>query len=72
MGSVFQAFSKSKYALFVSIGRQLIVLVPAAWLLAKTGIVTNVWWAFPIAELMSLTITLIYFFRIRRKIINQL
>lgn len=72
MGSVFQAFSKSKYALVVSVGRQLVVLIPAAWLLAKTGVVANVWWAFPIAELMSLTITVILFIRVKKKIINVL
>ena len=72
MGSVFQAFSKSKYALGVSIGRQLVVLVPVAWLLAQTGVVRNVWFAFPIAELMSLTITLFFFIRIKKKIINTL
>ena len=62
MGSIFQAFSRSIYSLIISVGRQLIVLIPAAWLLAQTGEVTNVWWAFPIAELVSLFLSL-YFFR---------
>jgi Na+-driven multidrug efflux pump len=54
MGSIFQAFSRSFYSLFVSIGRQLVVLLPAAWLLSRTGDVNMVWWSFPIAEIMSL------------------
>ncbi|MBO6107970.1 MAG: MATE family efflux transporter [Eubacterium sp.] len=61
MGSVFQAFSKSIYSLFVSIGRQLVVLIPAAWLLSLTGDVTNVWWAFPIAEGISLLLSCVFF-----------
>ncbi|RKM59455.1 MATE family efflux transporter [Butyrivibrio sp. CB08] len=62
MGSIFQAFSKSFYSLIVSIGRQLVVLIPVAWLFSKTGNVNMVWWAFPIAELMSLALSS-YFFR---------
>ena len=53
-GSACQALDRSLFSLFVSILRQLVALVPAAWLLSKTGVVTNVWWAFPIAEIMSL------------------
>ena len=62
MGSIFQAFSRSFYSLFVSIGRQLVVLLPVAWLLSRTGTVTMVWWAFPIAEVIS-GILSVYFFR---------
>ena len=72
LGSMFQAFSKSKYSLVISIGRQLVVLIPAAWLLAQTGQVQNVWWAFPIAEIMSLTLSFCYYKRINRKIISTL
>lgn len=62
MGSIFQAFSKSYYSLIVSVGRQLVVLIPVAYLLSKFGNVALVWWAFPIAELASLVIS-VYFFR---------
>ena len=61
MGSIFQAFSKSFYSLIVSVGRQLVVLIPAAWLLAQTGVLANVWWAFPIAEIASLCLSSFYF-----------
>ena len=53
-GSVFQALGNATYSLIVSIARQLLVLIPAAYLLSLTGDVNNVWWAFPIAEIMSL------------------
>ena len=62
MGSIFQAFAKSQYSLIVSIARQLVVLIPAAWLLAQTGNVTNVWWCFLIAESVSAVFST-YFFR---------
>jgi putative MATE family efflux protein len=62
LGSIFQAFSQSIYSLIISIGRQLVILIPAAWLLSKTGNVNNVWWAFLIAETASLILSL-YFFR---------
>ena len=62
MGSIFQAFSKSLYSLIISVGRQLVVLIPVAWLFSKTGVIDLVWWAFPFAELMSLVLSS-YFFR---------
>ena len=70
LGSVFQAFAKSYYSLVVSLGRQLVVLIPVAWILAQFGNVNLVWLAFPIAEIVSLIITLIYFRRIKRNIID--
>ena len=72
LGSVFQAFAKSHYSLVVSLGRQLVVLIPAAWLLSLLGNINYVWFAFPIAEIVSLTITFIYFRRIKKNIIDTL
>ena len=51
------------YATITSICRQLVVLLPAAWLLSLSGEVTRVWWAWPIAESMGLTMTLFLFLR---------
>lgn len=59
-GSVFQALGNGTYSLIVSVARQLIVLVPAAYLLSLTGNVDNVWWSFPIAEIMSLALSVIF------------
>ena len=72
LGSVFQAFSKSFYSLFVSLGRQIIVLIPAAYLLSQTGRVNNVWWSFLIAEVFSLLLSLSFFRRIYRTDIRPL
>ena len=72
MGSIFQAFAKSKYSLMISIGRQLVVLIPAAWMLAQSGELNYVWFAFPIAEIASLLLSLFFFRRINRKIVDQL
>ena len=69
LGSTFQALGTGIYATIVSLCRQLVVLLPAAWLLSLSGVVTRVWWAWPIAESMGLTMTLILFLRnYRRKI----
>ena len=62
LSSVFQAFAQSIYSLIISVMRQLVVLIPAAWLLAQTGNVNNVWWSFFIAEIISF-IASIYFFK---------
>ncbi len=59
-GSVCQAIGNPFYSLVVSVCRQLVVLLPAAWLLSKTGRLELVWWAFPIAELCSLTLSSIF------------
>ena len=72
MGSIFQAFAKSIYSLFVSVGRQLVVLIPAAWLLSLTGEVTNIWWAFVIAEGASLILSTFYFRKLYRSTVKTL
>ncbi len=71
-GSIFQAFSQSIYSLIISLGRQLVVLLPAAWLLSKTGVVTNVWWAFPIAEGVSVVLSFIFFRKIYGSVVKPL
>lgn len=71
-GSVFQALGNGVYSMIVSIARQLVVLLPAAYLLSLTGNVNNVWWAFPIAEMMSGVISLFFLFRIYHKVIKHI
>lgn len=53
-GTVFQALGRSMYSLIVAVARQLVVLLPLAFLFSLTGRLELVWWAFPIAEIMSL------------------
>lgn len=71
-GSVFQALGNGVYSMVVSIARQLVVLLPAAYLLARLGNVNYVWWAFPIAELMSLVLSAYFLFRIYHMIIKNI
>ena len=71
-GSVFQAMGRSIYSMFVSMARQLVVLLPAAYILAGFGEVNFVWWAFPIAELMSLVMTVYFMIRIYQTVIRDL
>ena len=59
-GSVCQAIGNPLYSMVVSVCRQLVVLLPAAWLLARTGRLELVWWAFPIAEIASVTLSSIF------------
>ena len=72
MGSIIQAFSQSYYSLIVSIGRQLVVLIPVAYLLSMIGDVTLVWWAFPIAELVSLVLSVIFFRRLYARTVQNM
>ena len=71
-GAVFQALGKAVYSMINSIMRQLVVLLPVAFVLALTGNVNNVWWAIPIAEVMSGLVTFIFYIRIKSKIINKI
>lgn len=67
MSVVFQAVGNGFYSMLLSLARQLIVLVPVAWVLAKvTGEVTAVWWALPIAEVFALVLCVIFFRRTYR------
>lgn len=71
-GTVFQALGKAVFSMIVSIMRQLIILVPAAYILSKLGGLHAVWWSFPIAEIVSLTVSLFFLFRIYRTIISTI
>ena len=68
----FQALGNGIYSTIVSICRQMLVLLPAAYLLSLTGQVNAVWLSYPIAEVVSGTVTLILFRRIYRQKIAPL
>ncbi len=72
LGASFQALGNGIYSTIVSLCRQLVILLPAAYLLSLSGEVTHVWWAFPIAEVFSLIITLLLYLRIYRKKVKPL
>ncbi len=71
-GSMFQALGTSVYSMITSIMRQIVVLIPAAILLAQLGNVDYVWWSFPIAEVMSAAATTFFFNRIYKNIISRI
>lgn len=71
-GTVFQALGKAIFSMVVSIMRQLVVLIPAAYLLAKFGGLYMVWWSFPIAEIMSFIVSTAFFIRIWRTVIKDI
>lgn len=62
-----QALGKSMYSLIVSVGRQLVVLVPIAFLLSLSGNVDIVWLAFPIAEIISLVLCIVFLIKVFKK-----
>jgi putative MATE family efflux protein len=72
LGSTFQALGTGIYSTIVSLVRQLVMLLPAAWLLSRLGDVNLVWWAWPIAETSGLTMTLFFFLRNYRQRIKPL
>jgi len=76
MGGSFQATGKSVYSMIVSFVRQLIFLIPAAFVLALIGREAGnshlVWWSYPLAEIVSLIISLIFFSRLRKKVLSAL
>ena len=72
LGASFQALGNGMYSTITSLLRQMVALLPAAFLLSLSGNVNLVWWAFPIAEVVSLSATLFFFARIYRKKIKPL
>ena len=71
-GSVFQAMGRGVYSMINSIMRQLVVLLPSAWLLSKTGVLNNVWWSFDIAEVMSFACSLFFYLKLKREVIDRI
>ena len=76
LGSSFQALGKSMYSMVTSIVRQLVFLIPIAYVLARYGASVGnsdlVWWCYPLAEIFSLTLTLVFFSRMYKTIIVPL
>lgn len=71
-GSLFQALGNGVYSMINSICRQLVVLVPAAYLLSLIGNVNYVWFAFPIAEMAAMLLTIIFFKKVYSRVIKPL
>lgn len=73
LGSVFQSLGFGVYSMIVSLARQLFVLAPAAWILARIGQQSGndllVWFSFPVAEIVSAAVTLLLFTRLYKNVI---
>ena len=72
MISTLQALSKGIYSMIVSFSRQIIVLLPAAYILSKCLGLRAIWWSFPIAEIVSLTLCALFLAKTYRQMIKPL
>ena len=73
LSTVFQALGRGTYSMIMSISRQLVILLPAAWLIARlTNDAKAVWGCFPIAELAALLICLFYYRKCDREMLSKL
>lgn len=70
--TIFQAVGKGAYSLIISVLRQLVVIMPVAYMMAQTGVLSNVWYAFPIAEVFSFVASVLLFFLLYKKVIKNL
>lgn len=71
LGTMFQSLGQAIFSAIISLCRQLVVLLPCAFVLAKVGGLGMIWFCFPIAELVSLILTLIFFTKIYREVVLQ-
>ncbi len=72
LSSVFQALGHAFRSMLVSIARQIVIILPAAYLLSLTGRVSAVWWSFPIAEVASVIMSLAFYIDLRKKLIDRI
>ena len=72
VGSIFQALGNGVYSLIISATRQLIVILPVAYIFATVFGLSMVWWAIPIAEIVSVILSTLLLKRIYRKVIKPL
>ena len=72
LSTVFQAIGKGFFSLLMSMCRQLIVLLPAAWILSQIGGLNAVWWCFPVAEAVSLVLCLMLFRKVDVRMLRPL
>lgn len=72
IGSVFQALGNGLYSMLVSIARQICVLLPVAYLMSLTGNLDMVWLSFPIAEIMSVAMSVFFYARINKNVISKI
>lgn len=72
MISTLQALSRGVDSMIVSFSRQIIVLLPAAYLLSKFVGLNAIWWAFPIAEVVSMSLCALFLSKAYKKMIKPM
>jgi Na+-driven multidrug efflux pump len=72
LGSAFQALGHGFISMIVSFTRQIIFLLPSAYLLSLTGNINNIWWSYNIAEVASLTASLLFFSHLYKTVIKKI
>lgn len=70
--STLQALGKGVQSMMISFTRQLIVLLPVAWLLSLRGTLESIWWAFPIAEVVTLALSVFLLARAYRTLVKPM
>lgn len=71
-GSSCQALGKAHYSMIISIARQLVVLLPAAYFLSLSGNVNAIWWSFPIAEFVSFVMSTFFLINTYKKTVKTI
>lgn len=72
LSSTFQSLGNGLLSMFISVARQLVVLLPVAYVLSKFSNVNLVWWSFPIAEIAAIGISIIFYIHMYNKVIRPL
>lgn len=72
IGTLFQATGHGIYSMIISIMRQLVVIVPLAFILSKVYGLMGIWYAYPAAEIVSLTLSLILLRKLYKSEIEHL
>lgn len=72
VGSVFQALGNGMYSLIISFARQIVIILPAAYILSKTVGLDGVWFSIPLAEIGSVLLTILFFKQIYKDKIRVL
>ncbi|MFW5675937.1 MAG: MATE family efflux transporter [Acetivibrio ethanolgignens] len=72
IGSVFQAFGNGVYSLIVSVVRQLVVILPVAYFLAINFGLDEIWWSYPLSEIVAVILSTVFFIRLYRQKIRYI
>lgn len=72
MSSAFQAMGQAYKSTLMSLVRQIVVILPVAYLLSLTNNVNLVWFAFPIAEIVSIILCIVFYIDLYKKVIKNL